>query len=72
MIIDTVNCIPVSAGMKKTFAQPDQVEYVKRVSSSKYGIDLSQRPKDDTVGSFRKLAVDWHPCRSQTAVTERW
>ncbi|KAI0235091.1 hypothetical protein LSAT2_014516 [Lamellibrachia satsuma] len=48
----------VIAGMKKIFAQPDLVEYVKRVSSSKYGIDLSQRPKDDTVGSFRKLAVD--------------
>ncbi|KAI0235090.1 hypothetical protein LSAT2_014515 [Lamellibrachia satsuma] len=48
----------VIAAMKKNFAQPDLVEYVKRVSSSKYGIDLSQRPKDDTVGSFRKLAVD--------------
>jgi len=44
--------------MKKNFAQPEVVEYVKKVSSSKYGIDLSQRPKDDTVGSFRKLAVD--------------
>ena len=54
-----MNYIVISADTKRHLAQPNVVEYVKKVSSSKYGIDTTKRPKSDTVGSFRKLAVDW-------------
>ena len=57
-MVDTMNYIVISADTKRHLAQPNVVEYVKKVSSSKYGIDTTKRPKSDTVGSFRKLAVD--------------
>lgn len=40
----------------------DYRDYIKNLSSSKYGVDLSKKPKDlkeqEYVGSFRKLTVD--------------
>lgn len=37
----------------------DYRDYIKKLSSSKYGVEISKKPKDqEPVGSFRKLTVD--------------
>ncbi|KAI0207640.1 hypothetical protein LSAT2_007621 [Lamellibrachia satsuma] len=49
----------VIAGMKRNFAQPDLIEYVKRVSSSKYGID--SRPLDRMNSSLSSSCLQLGP-----------
>lgn len=39
--------------------RPDFRDYIKNLSSSKYGVDLEKRVQDDApVESFRKLNID--------------
>lgn len=39
---------------------PEFREYIKDLSSDKYGVDLKERQNDDApAASFRKLNIDW-------------
>ena len=51
--------IILSEDMLSDMMNSDYREYIKTLSSSKYGVDLKLKPKtDEPAASFRKLTVD--------------
>lgn len=53
------SCDKIVDEMISDMMSPDFREYIKNLSSDKYGVDVKQRKQDDTpVASFRKLNVD--------------
>ena len=53
------NFVTFSEDMISDMMRPEFRNYMKDISSSKYGVDLSLKPCDgEPVGTFRKLTID--------------
>ena len=53
------NFVPFAEDMISDMMRPEFRNYMKDISSSKYGVDLSRKPCDgEPVGTFRKLTLD--------------
>ena len=49
----------IAEDMISDMMRPDFRNYMKDISSSKYGVDLSMKPcEKEPVGTFRKLTLD--------------
>ena len=71
------NCIPIiltpliyiTDDMINDMLKPEFRNYMTNISSSKYGVDLSLKPKNDVpVATFRKLNIDWN-AKAEHAMT---
>ena len=51
--------VQISEEMIEDMMKPEFREYIKELSSSKYGVDLAKKKQSiPTVASFRKLNID--------------